>query len=147
LRASRRASSTECSSPATQRDSSMKCISWSNSGEMALTSLGIRASISRPELVSCFRRNPIRELVGLLTLSTQARQPRPSVSASSLLRECELEGPLVLVCRTFLRVWAQCPSGSVCKIRTACVRSVVRVRMRSELLFRIRVAKFRVRQH
>jgi hypothetical protein len=41
----------------------------------------------------------------------------------------------VLVCRTFLRVWAQCPSGSVCKIRTACVRSIVRVQMRLNSCF------------
>jgi hypothetical protein len=33
------------------------------------------------------------------------------------------------------------------QIRTACVRSVVRVRMCSELLFRIRLAEFRVRLH
>ena len=45
----------------------------------------------------------------------------------------------MLVCRTFLRVWAQCPPRSVYKIRTA----MVRAQTRSELLFRIRLAAFR----
>jgi len=49
----------------------------------------------------------------------------------------------VLVCRTFLRVWAQCPPRSVYKIRTALVRAMVRAQTRSELLFRIRLAAFR----
>lgn len=80
-------------------------------------------------------------------LSTRPQQPRPSRSAASLLREYELEGPLVLAGRTFLRVSARCPSRSVCRIRTACVQSIVQVQMRPELLFRIPPAEMWVRWH
>ena len=53
----------------------------------------------------------------------------------------------MLACQTYLRVWAQYPSGSARKIKSACIRSIVRVQVHSELLSRVPIAEFLVRKH
>ena len=53
----------------------------------------------------------------------------------------------MLVCQTYLRVWAQCPSGSARKIKSACIRAIGCVQEHSELLSRVPIAEFLVRKH